>query len=63
MAAQGLTNRELAQALFVTVKTVEQHLGNVFAKLNVASRADAVRAARSAGALADAQPEGPSPAN
>jgi len=37
-AADGLTNREIAQALFVTEKTVETHLGHVFRKLDLASR-------------------------
>jgi DNA-binding NarL/FixJ family response regulator len=38
MAASGLTNRDVAQALFVTPKTVEWHLGQTYRKLNVASR-------------------------
>ncbi|MBL8928079.1 MAG: AAA family ATPase [Pseudonocardia sp.] len=38
MAAQGLTNREIGQALFVTARTVEGHLTAVFRKLDVASR-------------------------
>ena len=38
MAADGLTNKEVAQALFVTVKTIEMHLANVFRKLGVGSR-------------------------
>lgn len=38
MAAEGLTNREIAQALFVTTKTVETHLRHVFQKLEVSSR-------------------------
>jgi DNA-binding CsgD family transcriptional regulator len=38
MAAQDLSNKDIAQALFVTVKTVEQHLGRVYRKLDVASR-------------------------
>ena len=38
MAADGLTNKEVAQALFVTVKTVEMHLANVFRKLGIGSR-------------------------
>jgi ATP/maltotriose-dependent transcriptional regulator MalT len=38
MAAEGLGNREIAQALFVTVKTVETHLGHVYQKLDIDSR-------------------------
>src|SRR5262249_552571 len=37
-AASGLGNREIAQALFVTEKTVETHLHRVFRKLGIASR-------------------------
>jgi DNA-binding CsgD family transcriptional regulator len=40
MAAAGLTNRQIAQALFVTTKTVEMHLGRVYPKLGVAGRAE-----------------------
>ena len=39
-AATGLTNREIAQTLFVTTRTVEGHLTGVFRKLQVDSRAD-----------------------
>jgi DNA-binding CsgD family transcriptional regulator len=38
MTAEGLTNREIAQALFVTLRTVEMHLSNVFRKLQISSR-------------------------
>lgn len=40
LARQGLTNTEVAQALFVTVKTVETHLGHAYRKLGISSRAD-----------------------
>jgi DNA-binding CsgD family transcriptional regulator len=38
MAAQGLTNREIAQALFVTLRTIETHLGHAYQKLDIQSR-------------------------
>jgi DNA-binding CsgD family transcriptional regulator len=38
MASGGLSNREIAQALFVTAKTVENHLGRAYAKLGIHSR-------------------------
>jgi len=38
LAAEGLTNREIAQALFVTARTVEGHLTHVFRKLALRSR-------------------------
>ena len=40
MAADGLGNRAIAQALFVTVKTVEVHLSSCYRKLAVPSRAE-----------------------
>jgi DNA-binding CsgD family transcriptional regulator len=44
MAAAGRTNREIAQALFVTARTVEGHLTHVFQKLGIESRAELPRA-------------------
>ncbi len=38
MAAEGRSNRAIAQALFVTPKTVETHLGHVYRKLEINSR-------------------------
>jgi DNA-binding CsgD family transcriptional regulator len=38
MAAEGHTNREIAQALYVTPKTVEVHLSNAYRKLDISSR-------------------------
>jgi DNA-binding CsgD family transcriptional regulator len=37
-AATGATNPQIAQALFITVKTVEMHLGNAYRKLDITSR-------------------------
>jgi DNA-binding CsgD family transcriptional regulator len=39
-ASQGLTNREIAQTLFITTRTVEGHLTSVFRKLRLSSRND-----------------------
>jgi class 3 adenylate cyclase/DNA-binding CsgD family transcriptional regulator len=38
MAAGGASNREIAQSLFVTQRTVEMHLSNAFRKLDIKSR-------------------------
>ena len=38
LAAQGLTNREIAQALFITAKTAKAHLGHVYRKLDITRR-------------------------
>jgi DNA-binding CsgD family transcriptional regulator len=38
MAAEEMTNREIAQSLFVTPKTVEVHLSNAYRKLEIRSR-------------------------
>jgi DNA-binding NarL/FixJ family response regulator len=43
MAAEGLTNREIAQELFVTEKTIEWHLGQTYRKLEIASRSELPR--------------------
>jgi DNA-binding CsgD family transcriptional regulator/tellurite resistance protein len=38
LAASGLSNREIAQSLFVTIKTVEAHLSAAYDKLDIKSR-------------------------
>jgi DNA-binding CsgD family transcriptional regulator len=44
LAARGRTNREIADDLIVSVRTVENHLQRVYAKLGVSSRDDLARA-------------------
>jgi DNA-binding CsgD family transcriptional regulator/tetratricopeptide (TPR) repeat protein len=38
MAGQGMTNKDIAEALFVTLRTVEMHLSNAYGKLEIRSR-------------------------
>jgi DNA-binding NarL/FixJ family response regulator len=42
-APAGRANREIAQELFETPKTVEKHLGHVYTKLGIAGRRDLAR--------------------
>ncbi len=44
LAAEGMTNKEIAQALYVTTKTVEVHLSACYRKLGIAARRDLARA-------------------
>jgi DNA-binding CsgD family transcriptional regulator len=55
-ASEGLTNREIAQTLFITARTVEGHLTSAFRKLRLDSR-DQLAGALETGALATAGSE------
>ncbi|MGD8792061.1 MAG: LuxR C-terminal-related transcriptional regulator, partial [Anaerolineae bacterium] len=52
LLTEGRTNREIAQALYVSVNTVKTHLKNVYGKLEVSNRRDAVARARDLGLMA-----------
>ncbi len=45
LVADGLTNRQIGERLFITEKTAGHHVSNILAKLRVASRAEAAAAA------------------
>ena len=49
LVAQGRSNAEIAAELFLSLKTVQNHVSNIFRKLQVADRAQAVIRAREAG--------------
>jgi DNA-binding NarL/FixJ family response regulator len=49
LIAQGHSNAEIAQRLILSIKTVQNHVSNIFSKLQVADRAQAIVRARDAG--------------
>jgi LuxR family transcriptional regulator, maltose regulon positive regulatory protein len=46
LIAAGKSNRQIARALFVTVGTVKTHIKNIYGKLDVHSRTQAIARAR-----------------
>jgi len=54
LMARGLSNQEIADALFVSLNTVKTHSSNLFVKLDVKRRTQAVQRARAIGVLKNA---------
>jgi LuxR family maltose regulon positive regulatory protein len=51
LIAEGLSNREVAQQLFLSLSTVKVHTHNIYGKLDVSSRTQAIARARALGIL------------
>ena len=52
LVAVGRTNREIAQELFLSPRTVDMHVRNILRKLDCRSRVEAAHRARELGLLA-----------
>jgi DNA-binding CsgD family transcriptional regulator len=53
LLAEGMSNSEISQNLFITLGTVKNHLSNIYGKLEVESRVQAVIRAKELGIIAD----------
>jgi LuxR family maltose regulon positive regulatory protein len=51
LIAEGLTNREIAERLFLSLNTVKVHTRNIYGKLNVRSRTQAIARSQELGLL------------
>jgi DNA-binding NarL/FixJ family response regulator len=51
MIAEGLMNKEIAEKLSISVRTVERHRENIMSKLNLHTRAELVRYAADKGLI------------
>ena len=51
LAARGLTNKQISRDLAISDRTVQNHLANIYAKLQVASRTEAVTVALQRGLI------------
>jgi LuxR family maltose regulon positive regulatory protein len=56
LVAEGLSNREIAQQLFISLRTVKWHTSNIYGKLGVKNRTQAIAKARVLGILPDSAP-------
>ena len=55
-AAEGATNNEIAERLFITVRTVKFHVSNILRKFDAKSRAEVIVLAHNAGINGRVQP-------
>ena len=51
LVASGMRNQEIADQLYLSIRTVKFHIENVYQKLGVRSRTEAIRVARERGIL------------
>jgi LuxR family maltose regulon positive regulatory protein len=58
LLAAGHTNQEIGKALFLAIGTVKKHTHNIYTKLGVANRTQAVQAARERGLILEVSPPG-----
>ena len=58
LVAQGRTNREIGERLFISQKTVGVHVGNILAKLEVSGRVEAAAVAIRLGLTDRPEPRG-----
>lgn len=56
LVGKGLTNKEIGRNLYISDRTVQAHLSNIFSKLDVSSRTEAVMHAVRQGWIAASQP-------
>ena len=52
LIAQGLSNQEIAEELFISISTVKTHTSNIYSKLGTKNRAGAILVARNSGLVA-----------
>lgn len=62
LVGEGLTNREISDALYLSLETVKSHVSTVFAKLAVHNRVQAANYVSSGGAFSRYQPADPTEA-
>ena len=61
LIAEGCTNREIGEALFISTKTASAHVSHILSKLDVRSRIEAATAAHRLGLAPTRSPARPDP--